>query len=180
MGITPLSDSEREFVALILAKLLIMKRPFLVLIHFVACFILGSLSVHAQDEKPIPGSYLKGRFTVFGSNNVKDWEATSFVYDKYVSEIVQIWGNNGRTSFRAQLNKPAPGKTDTLNVTDLCSWTDEQFNMYMSYKGTTFVKEMNDQWISGYIVFNAKDNRSGKSIYVDMAFRIPNPKSFKK
>lgn len=130
--------------------------------------------VKAQGKQSLAGSYLKARI-----NNV-DWEAGKMVFDKYPSEIVQVWGDKGNTSLRLQLNRPTQGKTDKLIKTDLNSWTDENYNMYMTQEGTTQITKMDELWIEGTFQFSAKDNRSGKQIVVTSgSFRIPNPKRFK-
>ena len=111
----------------------------------------------------------------------KPWNATKVIPDKYVSEIVQLQGTDGKTTLWLQLNKPATGKTDVLMATDLNNWTDEHFNMYMIQTGKTVITKMNDTWIEGNFSFTARDNRSLKQIEVtDGTFRVPNPASFKK
>lgn len=133
-----------------------------------------SVPVNAQDKQQTAGSYIKAKI------NGADWESAKMVFDKYLSEIVQVWGDKGNTSMRLQLNKPVQGKIDKLIKTDLNSWTDENFNMYMVQDGETQVTKMDDKWIEGIFHFSAKDNRSGKLATVTSGtFRIPNPKSFK-
>jgi hypothetical protein len=113
--------------------------------------------------------------------NGKEWVAAEMIPDKYLSEIVQIWGTQKNSALTLQLDQPVSGKTHDLEVTDMNHYTDENSNYYMIKSGKITVTAMNDKWIEGKFSFIAVDERSGKKITAENgSFKIPNPKIFNK
>jgi hypothetical protein len=110
----------------------------------------------------------------------RSWAASKMQPDKYVSEILQIIGLNGKSALWIQVNKPEAGKTQILITTDLNHFEDEERHYYMVKRGTISVTKMNDQWVEGNFSFEATDDRTGLSIEVtEGEYKVPNPKRFK-
>jgi hypothetical protein len=150
---------------------------FLVLFSILLSFNCGnsSASADARDSSTQKDSFLRAKI------NGKAWAATEMDPDKYVSEIMQIVGTNGTTALWIQMKEPTAIKTEDLIQTDLNHYVDEQYNMYMIKSGKITVTKINDQWVEGNFSFIATDDRSKKSITVtEGAYRVPNPKRFKK
>lgn len=152
-----------------------MKVPGIIVVIILASMCRSTSGLNAQDNNLPAGCYLKA--TINGAA----WEASKMVLDKYPSEILQIWGDKGNTSLRLQINKPAKNKIDQMIKTDLNSWTDEKFNMYMLESGEVQVAKMDDKWVEGSFHMTLKDSRSGKQATVTSgSFRVPNPGELKK
>jgi hypothetical protein len=137
--------------------------------------VLNCSNSSAVSDPPVNEDYGYLRCYVKGIK----WQATKMQPDKYVSDILQIAGFNGKSELWVQINNPAPGRVDSVIYTDLNHFTDEKTNIYISKGGWIAIREMDDQWVRGVFAFDAFDRNGNLCQVSEGEFKVPNPKRFK-